>query len=99
MLTKLLNLNSYEQMRSFVQDISKPANITILVMEIKSSNITFSPEILNNSENFDFTKTAELNATSSIDRSALCYRKLLWVMKTNPIISIKVQQLIDMFKE
>lgn len=98
MLTKLLNLETYEQMRSFVQDITNKSNITTLVKEMKSSGVVFTQEILNTSENSDFTETAKLNQSSDISVSALCYRKLLWVMKTNPIVSIKIQQLIEMFK-
>lgn len=99
MLESLLNMCTYEDMRTFVQCIAQPSNMTKLIREMKADGVCFTQEIKNKDNVLDFSFSANLTPSVMPNKSELCYRKLVWVMKTNPIISIKIQQLIGMFEE
>lgn len=99
MLNTLLNLTNYEDMRIFVQDLNKQGNITELIKNMKKQNIIFTLEIINNSHINDYDFISKLTEKTCTNASLLCYYKLNWIIKTNPVISLKITKVMEMFKE
>lgn len=98
MLDLLLKPCTCEEMREVVLLSKDPAKITELIKEMQSNDIKFTQEIINSYAEINPDELCSIaNKTPEI-LSAICYKRLRQIAMTNPIIAIRINQILKMFE-